>query len=276
VKKIPTVLSFNEVRPEERGLGSAQVRRPFPEFGNVSGLGVAAGTSLYHALFIQVKRQYSSGLSFTTNYTLARQLDNISYRRSDYDRMADYGPSRLELRHRFVWGSVYELPWGPGKAWLKDGPFANILGGWSVGTIVTLQGRPPLSLSSVANTCNCFSTGTQGVNLIGNPKKDTADFDPNRDTWFNTAAFASPAQFGFGNAGAGILTVPGLVNVDSTFAKTVKFGERYGLEMRGEFFNLFNHANFNGPNTTFGSAAFGRVTSTLPGRISQVGVKLYF
>jgi len=64
--------------------------------------------------------------------------------------------------------------------------------------------------------------------------------------------------------------VPGLVNVDSTFAKTVKFRERYALEIRGEFFNLFNHANFNGPNTTFGSA-HSTSNQRASGPISQIG-----
>ena len=78
-------------------------------------------SSLYHAGLISFRRHFSGGLSFQTNYTFSRFLDNVGYKRSDYDRKVDYGPSSLERRNRFVWSSVYELPWGPGKHTYETG-----------------------------------------------------------------------------------------------------------------------------------------------------------
>jgi hypothetical protein len=268
--------NYNEVRPGDRGPGNAQIRRPFPQFGDVIGQGQAKQTSNYHAFLVDLKRHFAQGLSFQTNYTFAKALSNVSYKRSDYDRRADYGPDALGRRHRFVWASVYELPWGPEKRFLRSGPLANILGGWSLANIVNFQSGARLNMTSVVNTCNCFTSGTQGVNLIGNPKKDNGNFDPGRDTWFNTGAFAFPASFTFGNAGSGIVEAPSVANIDATLTKRLRIHEDVSLDIRGEFFNFPNHANFNAPSTVFGSPAFGRVSSAQPGRAVQLGLKLFF
>jgi hypothetical protein len=279
-KKIPKHQNRNEVLPQNRGPGDAQIRRPYPQFGDVSALGYPEGTSLYHAFLIQLKREFSGGLSFQTNYTFARHLDNLSYTRSNYDRKADYGPSLLERRHRFVWSSVYELPWGPRRKFLNQGKVSSVLGGWDLGAFINLQSGQSVSLTSIVNTCNCLNGGmgggTQGVDRIADHQKDTGNFDPSRDTWFNTAAFAFAKPYTFGNAGAGIITSPSYKSVDATLNKSFRVTERWRLEVRGEFFNLFNHTNFNPPNTAFGGAGFGTITGAREARRIQFALRLLF
>lgn len=271
-------LNYNEVRPERRGPGSAQLVRPFPQYGDVRGSGENRYTSNYHAGFVSLKRNFANGLTFQTNYTLAKQLDNQSPR-SYYDTRQDYGPAGLQTRHRFVWSSNYELPFGAGKPWMSTGPLTKVVGGWSLGAMVDLRsGRPVGNFGTTNDSCNCFSQRGQGVDLAsgGVWRKDTSDFDPNRDTWFNTGAFTFAQPYRFGVVGKGILTTPGLATLDVTLLKGTPITERINLEVRGEFFNALNHANFNGPNITLGSAAFGRVTSAGDPRRIQLGASVRF
>lgn len=271
-------LNYNEVRPERRGPGNAQLLRPFPQFGNVLGSGENRYTSNYHAGFVSLKRSFANGLTFQTNYTFSKHLDNQGPR-SYYDMQQDYGPSSLQVRHRFVWSSNYELPFGRGKPLANTGGLARIFGGWSVGTIVDLRSGRPFSIGSNTNTCNCFSMGNQGVDVASGVdwRQEHDKFDPRKDTWMNPAGFVFAQPYRFGNAGKGIIEGPGLATVDVSLLKDTRITERVGLEIRGEFFNAFNHPNFGNPNGTLGSATFGRVTSTTtdPRRI-QLGARLKF
>ena len=269
-------LNYNEVKPENRGPGNGQLLRPFPQFGDVLGYGQGFGISNYHAALVQLRREFANGLSFQTNYVLARQLDDLSYRRSDWNKLADYGPGAQAVNHRFVWSSVYDLPWGPGKRLLRSGPAASILGGWSTGVFVTLQSGGYANISNITNTCNCFTDGTQGVNLIGDPAKSHSSFNPATETWFNTSVFASPAPYTFGDAGPGLFKNPALHQVNATLMKQFRFRERWALTLRAEAFNLFNHPNLSPPDTTFGDPAFGTITSAATGRLMQLGVKVSF
>ena len=83
-------------------------------------------------------------------------------------------------------------------------------------------------------------------NLVGDPGLD----NPDPSLWFNTAAFARPANFTFGSAGRDTLTGPGFNSFDVGVMKNNRFGESGNVQFRAEFFNLFNRPNFNLPNVT--------------------------
>ena len=276
--------AYNELRPEDRTsqLLNRQGLRPFPQYGNVIGYGESLGISDYYAGTIQVKRQFSQGLQFQTHYTYASHDDNFSFVRSRFDLpgKATYGPSPWRRRHRFVWSSVYELPWGPGRRWLSSGALGNVVGGWTTGLLLESRSGQPRSFGNLTNTCNCFSWGTQGVDVTGSPGEGPSSFDPARDKWFNTEAFSAPAENTFGNAGGGIIDSPGFWTVDLSIGKAINVTERFTLQFRGEFLNLLNNTNFGFPNTTFGAGDFGVISSTAPtlghGRRGQLGMKLLF
>ena len=94
--------------------------------------------------------------------------------------------------------------------------------------------------------------------------------------WFNTAAFVLGPAGRYGNAGRNVITVPGILNFDFSLVKNFRIREGHGLQFRAEFFNGFNHAQFDPPNTTFGTANFGRIFSAGDGRQIQLALKYRF
>ena len=166
----------NQLEPSLMGPGNTQVLRPFPQFGNLAGFSDNDESSLYHAAVVSWRRHFSDGLSFQVNYVFSRFLDDYSYKRSDYDRSLDYGPSPLQRRNNFVWSSVYELPFGKGKNLLNSGVGSKVLGGWVLGGYVQVQSGQPINFSNTDNTCNCYTSGTQGVNVSG-PARLTSNFN---------------------------------------------------------------------------------------------------
>ena len=158
-------LTYNQVPPQLMGPGNAQLVRPFPQFGDVNGAGEQIYKSNYNAGFISVKRALSNGLSFQTSYTYSKQLDNMGPI-NFYNLQHSYGPGGLMRRHNFVFASTYALPFGPGKLFLNSGLLSKIAGGWNLGNIWFWQTGAPLSVTTVSNTCNCFSTKSQRANPV--------------------------------------------------------------------------------------------------------------
>lgn len=280
VRNLPqggTAINYNEVPPDKRGPGNAQLVRPFPQFGTLSGFGETYGRSNYNGFYALVARSWGNGLEFQSNFTHSKLLATTYYR-SNYLRQQDYGPSGYDIENRFIWSGVYELPFGPGRRYLGTGLAGKLIGGWRVGGELTLQSGDPLNFGSIVNTCNCFNGGTQGINLLRHPSI-TSNFDPAKNTWFDASAFAFPAPYTFGNAGIGIIRGPRYADFDTSFTKRFTVTERYRVEVRLDFFDTFNHPNFADPNTTFGSAAFGSITSTVGyggNRFGQLSAKVIF
>src|SRR5207249_10554946 len=105
--------------------------------------------------------------------------------------------------------------------------------------------------------------------------------DPNAGShtvasWFNTAAFAQPAAYTFGNAGVGIVRGPRLIQVDMSLIREFRLSGRIRTEFRAEIFNVINHTNFGNPGTVFGSSTFGVISSAAPARQIQLGLRVTF
>jgi hypothetical protein len=158
-----------------------------------------------------------------------------------------------------------------GRKYLSRGIGGILLGGWNLGGVLTAQSGRPVTATMAQNLCNCFSAGPIRPNLIAD-----ANGPETVQQWFNTAAFTSPGPYAFGNAGVGIITPPGLVNVDLSLLKNFTFRERYTAQFRAEFFNAFNHVNLGVPGTGFGSPTFGVISSAADARIIQMGLKITF
>ena len=86
----------------------------------------------------------------------------------------------------------------------------------------------------------------------------------------------SPRRSVFSPSPRSVLRGASLLTTDLTTERTFRLNERLKFELRGEFYNLFNHANFNAPGVTYGAADFGVVTSAHPGRTVQLAVRLAF
>jgi hypothetical protein len=162
--------------------------------------------------------------------------------------------SSYDTRHRFSGNFTYDLEFLSTE--LDNWP-KRLTEGWQLSGIYTgASGLPITPFLSV----DVSGTGelNDRPNLIGDPnstaKRDAAQF-------FNKAAFALPAG-SFGSSGRNTIIGPTLHIVDFSVSKATKLTERFGLQFRAEFFNLFNHANFSLPNVDFNSAAFGSISET--------------
>jgi hypothetical protein len=271
-------LSLNQVAPQLMGPGDAQSRRPFPQFSGVSWLNPSIGNSTYHAGFVRAEKRFSGGLSFLAHYTFSKFIDDVeaaneygitgSYMDA-YNRRLDKGLSGSDVPHHLVVTLLYEV-----RQFKKNRAVNAVLGGWRVGLLETAQSGAPFTVITTANTTNAFPAGSLRPNLVRDPALSSDQRSITR--WFDTLAFAAPAPYTFGNSPRSGLRGASLVTTDVTVEKSFRFTERYRFDLRSEFYNILNHANFNVPGSTLGAADFGVVTSARPGRVIQLAGRVSF
>lgn len=263
------------------GPGSLAERRPYrPIAPTVTDIFHRSGDgdSYYHALQAKFERRLTAGLMMLVSYTASKTIDTVSnviypFFDKALNRGVSSGFMMVDIPQNLVVSYRYELPFGPGQRFASGarGAVAKLAGGWSVNGITTIQSGPPLVVNVASSRLN---TGTGNRANITCTKVDR----PKRvERWFDTGCFADPPPFVFGNGGIGHVRGPGLVNFDFSVFKNTALDEKRSLEFRAEFFNLFNNPHFALPNTTFGVAAFGRISSTvLTPREVQLGLRLAF
>jgi hypothetical protein len=192
--------------------------------------------------------------------------------------------SPFDQRHRFVASGEWKLPFGK-DGWVmnNDSKTARFLGNWQVNGIVSFQTGVPLSVTAADNSQTGGSHAAY-ANCLTNPFANTTT---NRlaistqgvpGVFVNSSAFSTPTAGTFGTCRPRLLHGPGSRAVDLSVFKQIPFGEMMRLELRFEFFNAFNHANFANPAATMtNTATFGKVSSTVndPRQI-QMAAKFYF
>lgn len=272
--------TLNQVRPELMGPGDAQARRPFPQFSNVTWINPTIGNSSYHAGFVRIQQRLGRRLSFLTHYTFSKFLDDVAAAAGDeygevgsymdaYNRGLDKARSGSDVPHRLVVTFTYEVP-----AVTRNRILNGALGGWKVGVLETLQSGAPFTVVTASNSTNAFSAGPIRPNLLRNPELDSGERSITR--WFDTSAFVAPPFYAFGNAPRSVLRGPRLVNTDLTLEKSFSISEQVKFDLRGEFFNVLNHANFNIPGFTLGGPGFGVISSARNPRITQLSARFSF
>jgi hypothetical protein len=278
---------INEINPSILGAAhSAQKDRPFPQFGNVSVVVPTNSDSNYYAGMARISRRFRNGFNINTTYTYSKFLNNSFEGGSSfgadggaysnyYDRASDYGPSSNDIRHQFVFSSVYELPFGPHRAFLNQGAVAHIVGGWTIGNVTRAYSGAPFTATTNTNNTNAFSSGSQRANIIANPYVAADQRGPTKQ-WLNTAAFAQPATYSFGTQRRNSLRGPGFATLDFSLIRSVSFGEIRTLQLRGEVFNALNHTNLTTPSAAYGSSTFGTITSAYAARQLQIGARFVF
>lgn len=216
------------------------------------------------------------------------------------NRRGDRGNVGFNRRHRWITTTVYELPFGKGRAIGSDwNPAVNaVLGGWQLSGIFLVQSgtflTPTVGAGDPSGT-NGPSRGSQRPDLIAGQTGNLSN--PTADRWFDRAAFVCPGgtagqanQFNcaqiapigrFGSAGVGILVGPGVINLSMGLAKNFRLTERIGLKFEGTFTNLPNHPNLADPGTNISNASFGVITSARGAdaggnRIGQFAIRLQF
>ncbi len=145
-------------------------------------------------------------------------------------------------RHIAVINHVWELPFGPGRAHMTHGPLAMAIGGWNINGIWSLATGEHFTPGLAAAVSSSAGGGGDRPNRIADG--NLSGGQRTIDRWFDSGAFATPAQYNFGNAGRGILVGPGNFNVDAGIHRQFTIREHYRLTFRWERFNAFNRANF--------------------------------
>ena len=267
------------------GAGAQGPRRPYYQLNqavtNIT-LRTNYGDSSYHALQVRLERRYSSGLTGTVAYTYSKYLADIGNLNGGGNGppqdarcvRCDWGPMPESRTHMMVVNHVYELPFGPGRQWLKKGWSSQIAGNWNVSGIWSIQTGQTFTAALAAAVSNSAGGGGDRPDRISDGNLPSSQ--RTIDRWFDVSAFANPAQFHFGNAGRGILAGPGVFNVDLGVHRNFQIRERTQLSFRAEMFNATNHANFGIPNATIGNAQAGQISGTAAARIMQMALKLAF
>jgi hypothetical protein len=267
--------SLNAARP---GPGAFPARRPFPGERVVVSANNGA-TSTYHSATMEIKKEFSKGLTLLAHYTESKALDNASSQLSDLQDTnnirANKGLAGFNVPHRFVASGLYELPFGKSKRFAANarGFGGALISGWSVTGIYTLQSGFWFSPTTSRNTAGT-EAGTLRPDRItdGNLPSDQRT----RLHWFDTSAFVQPGPYLFGNAGRNILEGPGLKNFDLGLLKGTNISERNVLQFRAEFFNTWNNVNFGLPAANIAAGNVGTISSAGTSRDIQLGLKYIF
>jgi hypothetical protein len=245
-------------------------RRPFPLLGSFTSI-ESDSNSNYHALQVQLNKRYSHGIQFTTAYTWSHTIDEVSdlfdlagartLPQNSFDRRSERGDANFDVRHRFVYSTIWTLPFFERNRWF---------GGWEISSIGTFQTGQPFT---IIHCCD--------VNLDGN-LTDRLD---------NAAVIREvndgPVRFDFvpggrvfaplgrnGSVGRNVFRAPGIASIDLAVTKSFQFSETNRLEIRTEAFNALNRTHFGVPVNQIGFSWLGRSVDTrIPARTFQFAVK---
>jgi len=254
-----------------RNIYNTNGTQPFPGLGTVP-VNDTSGNSIYNGAHVQVERRLSNGIQFSGAYTWSHAIDDTQ---AGFDSDFRYGGnvvdpfqwqtkeranSSLDVRHRFVFNALYELPFGRGHAFGHDWNTATnaLLGGWQVSPILTLASGFPIDV-----VCNYCSSPSTRPNLVGPLHQLNNPLE-----WFDTSSFAKVATISPSNTAVAPgtsprnpFTGPGTKVVNLTFSKNFTLTERFRLTFNGDFFNLFNTPQFSQPDGNMNDGNFGKITS---------------
>ena len=256
--------------------------------------------SNYNALQVQLNRKMSGGLAFTTSYTWSHSLDF----RSDWHGLSsggsadwanangssgysldpnaiflEYGNSGFDIRHRFTSSIVWDLPWLKSQ----QGAVGKAFGGWQANSIISLQSGFPFTVGARADyNGDGIRSDRPDIASFGNSYNfKNGDFllgsGPDGGSLMQSLAGDFPIPEGRdGTLGRNTFFGPGVATVDFSLFKKIPFNERFALQFRAEFFNLFNRVNLYQPVANLASRNFGLSTQAFDPRVIQFGLRLSF
>jgi len=274
----------------------------------------------YNALQFSVEKRMSKGLTILGNYTWSRSLDDLPFGEgvSGFDtgystlpitnpnrHRFDYGPSGFDHTHVFTTSYVWQVP----DVFKTNGILHQVFGGWQLGGVFSAASGRPITVlqgTNVSGTNIGNDRGTIIPGVSGYSSTACAGVTVACKSWLNPAAFLTTAQVNgqfapggvgpgtFGNVSKNFLRLPSTWNSDMSASKYFNITERYKLQFRVEYFNVFNHPNFAPESTSTGTvngtdqisafdkingnSSFGtfRVGQAADPRVAQFAVKLHF
>lgn len=255
----------------------------YPQFGSIASINSGVNSN-YNGGQISISRRFTRGLTLFGNYTWAKALDDFGTTAPGNfaltntclcGRYFDYGPSPDDVANAFKFNADYLTP----KVHLPA-LASKIVNGWEVSGIANWHGGTPFSaFSGVDNSGS--GIGADRADLLA-PSVGKAVLNSGRshsaqvNEWFDTSAFGPNAIGTYGDTGKGILRGPRYFDADIAAMKNTKLTEKVNLEFRAEFYNAFNNANFDKPDSQLTDSSFGQITSAEAPRIIQFGLKASF
>jgi hypothetical protein len=264
----------------------------------------SSGWSDYHGLQAEIRKRLTNGWYYQVNYTWSKAFTNAEQAQAEFSPYLDNTigdplekkRNNQDIQHSFKANAVYELPFGPGKAYMNGGGLkGKFFGGWQISGIANIRSGRPITFISARGTVNraarsgnntpnttmtldqlqsntgLFYSPTTGLPLLVNPALIAADGRA------AASAFTHPLAGTFGNLSLTPVDGPGYWNVDTALIKRTRFSESLNLELRLEAFNVFNHTNFSvGNSQDINSTSFGKITAAFDPRILQLSFKFNF
>jgi len=240
------------------------------------------GNSNYNSLQITL-RHNSKRLNLLAGYTFSKSQDqssNVGEEVNPINPSLSKALSAFDVKHNFVVSYTYRLPienlFRVKNRWTE---------GWELSGITRFSSGLPVTLVNFGDN-SLLGSEPNGINNFGvdepdysggplhlnkNPRNGLPYFDPSQ---FSENALGTP-----GTARRRFFYGPGMDNYDMALLKNIRLTEAKSLQFRIEAFNIFNHAQFFGPQAVDGnidSSTFGQAISAAPPRLMQVGAKFFF
>jgi Carboxypeptidase regulatory-like domain len=273
----------------KKTVAAAQLLKPYPRFQNVAIYRNNTGETNYNAIEFDAEQRLSHGLSFTFAYTHSKLIDDASSVFSStvlsspnsssliaadtYRPYLERDSSSGDMPNVTAGSVVYELPMGRGHRFASGAIDNALLGGWSVNVLATAQSGMPVTVTQATNSNSFAGFALQRPNVVAKTALPAELRTPQK--FFNTAAFATAPQFTIGNASRNPVRGPAYRDLDLSLIKGTALGEKTTLEFRAELFNVTNTPAFGQPNGSFGTTAFGSITTTVAEeRVAQFALRL--
>lgn len=242
----------------------------------------SSARSDYHAMQLEARKRYSRGFQFTAAYTWSHAIDDVSdvlpiagapqVAQDSFNLRFERGDANFDIRHRFAGSLVWDLPFfGNSRGIIK-----HLFGKWQIASIFNAHSGQPFTLNLPFD-----------ANLDGNMSDRPATLDGLTfltDHGPQRVALAAGRQFTdyftigrSGAVGRNTARGDGFFSLDLAFSKKFRVTESQVLQIRAEFFNALNRANFGLPIRVIGAPGFGSAVDTIiPARTTQLGLKLDF
>jgi hypothetical protein len=274
--------------------GNEPARRLFNELNPAQGAFYSAvvqtddgATANYNALLMKVEHRFASHYTWLTNYTWSHCISTWDFgaelSSNDYNnpnnRNAEKGDCNFDRRHIFNTSLVASSA-GIGKGFVR-----GLTKDWQIAPVISLYSGQPLNILDGTDVSLTGNSATDRPNVVAG----VSSLPHTITQWFNPAAFAGNCSLAawagnpscqvagtFGNAGRDVIHGPGTIQWDMNITRKFSFSERFKTELRGDFFNIMNHANWNNPSTALNSTTFGQVTSFGSPRLIQLAAKVVF
>ena len=255
----------------------AQLLLPYPTYGSISQSFDDNNKAKYYSFIFKAQKNFSHGFTFLTTFTWSRNWDESAGGpgntlnsgsagpQNPYDMGREYSLSNIDTPYRWATALSFELPFGigKGKPMLSQGGVMNyIVGGWSLNTVSVYQTGFPLQITQITNFNSAFGYASQRPNETGVSPVTSGSLEDRLGGYINPLAFSTAPQLTFGNISRTIdMRGPGQSNWDMSVFKNFVIKERVKCQFRTEALNATNTPLFYGPNVSYGSTSFGKITT---------------